>query len=314
MQIRTVFTIAILLACTLMACSLFTHGDEQTQVPPDPPPSTTNSLATTATAVPYFGEESNEERVARAEVTQRDESADVLRDPPPSTGSPQATAAAAVPYFGEESIEERIARADTIVKARLSRTTNEVITAAVEGWSGSYSIAVKFHLTVSEYLSGSGANEITATAVRWKSFNTRMEAEDAIPGIVAMRNTIWDDREAIFFLNDSDPEGYFSSVGQGANDHLLVYYWAGLDDYYSLLSKYRRVWLPSAGTTATGDSQEFLLAVPEPSPAAPTITLGELRHRITSVNAELNGGDGSDAYKDCIRNKKLSQNHSAQMP
>ena len=235
-------------------------------------------------------------------VSQRDEPAEVLQDPPPSTSSAQAAIAAPVPYFGEESIEERIAKADTIVKARLNRTTSEVIAAAIEGWSGSYSVAVKFHLTVNEYLKGSGANGITATAVRWNVFNTRIEAEDAIQGIVAKRDATWDDREAIFFLNDSDPGGYFSSVGQVANDHYLAY-WTYPDDYYTLRSRYRKVWLPSAETTATGDAQEFLLAVPEPGLVTPTITLGELNSRITSVNAELNGGDGSDEYKECIRLK-----------
>ena len=212
-----------------------------------------------------------------------------------------------MPYFGEASIEERIAWADTIVKARLNRTTSEVMAVAVEGWIGSYIVAVKFHLTVSEYLHGSGGNSITATAVWWNStLETPKEAEDIVPGILASRDTSWDGREAIFFLNSSDPGGYFSSVAQGENDHFLVY-WGDLDDGYTLHSRYRKVWLPSAGTTATSDSQEFLLAAPEPGVDTPTITLGELKRRITAVNAELSAGDGSDAYKDCVRNKYVGE-------
>ena len=289
-----------------MACSLFTHGDEQIQVPPDPPPSTTNSLATAATAVPYFGEESNEERVARAEVTQRDEPDKVLVEPPPATGSPPATTAAAVPYFGEESIEERVAKADTIVKARLDRATSEIITTTAEGWGGKYYVAVRFRLTVSEYLGGSGGNEITALWVRGKPFDTRTEAETAAPAIAAGRNTTWDNREAIFFLTEEHRDDIFSAAVQGANDFFLSI-GGPYQDMYSLHNRYRKLWLPSAGTTATGDSQEFLLAAPEPGLATSTIALGELKRRVASVNAELIGGDGSDAYKDCIRNKHQSE-------
>ena len=84
-----------------------------------------------------------------------DPSEEALRPPPPPTG-PSTVITAAVPYFGEESIEERIARADTIVKARLNQTTSETITSTDEGWIGKYYVALKFHLTVSEYLNGSG--------------------------------------------------------------------------------------------------------------------------------------------------------------
>ena len=230
-----------------------------------------------------------------------DPSEEGLRPPPPPTG-PSTVITAAVPYFGEESIEERIARADTIVKARLNQTTSETITSTDEGWIGKYYVALRFRLTVSEYLNGSGGNSITALTIQGGTYDAQKEAEAAAPGIVAKRVATWDDREAIFFLNEEDPEGTFSASVQGANDYFLTV-GGTYQDMYSLHNRYRKLWLPSAGTTATGDSQEFLLAVPESGLDTPTITLGALKSRITSVNAELNGGDGSEAYKDCIRNK-----------
>ena len=49
-----------------------------------------------------------------------------------------------------------------------------------------------------------------------------------------------------------------------------------------------------------GDGQEFLLDMPPP---VETITLGDLKTRITEVTAELNGGDGSEEYRECVVSK-----------
>ena len=222
--------------------------------------------------------------------------------PPPSTGSPPTGLTSAVPYFGEESIEERIARADIIVRARLSTTTSEVVRGTGEGWSDYYYVALKFHLTVSEYLHGSGANSIAAFTIQGANYDTQKEAEDAKRDIFTNRIDTWDDREAIIFLTEDDPDGAFSPEVQGANDYFLTI-GGPFQDTYSLHDRHRKLWLPSAGTTATGDDKEFLLAVPEPGKDTPTITIRELKSRITAVNAELNAGDGSDAYRTCVRNK-----------
>ena len=246
MRMRTI--LIMLLACTLLTCSLIAQRDEQAEAPPAPTP--------------------------------------------PPTIEPPA-------YFGEESIEERIAKADIVVTARLDRTTTEVATTTAEHWSGKYYPALRFHLTVSEYLNGSGANSITVLTVQGVTYDTEKEAEDAAPGIVATRDATWDDREAILFLTEEHRSDIFSASVQGANDYYLAT-GGPYQDMYSLHNRYRKLWLPSAGTPATGDDQEFLLAVPEPNIDTPTITLGELKRRITAVNAKLNAGDGSDAYKGCI--------------
>ena len=265
---RTRLIITMLLACALLACSLFTRPDQPVGPTVAPP-----AL-------------------------------------PPSTGSPPTAGSAANPFFGEQSIEERIVNADIVVKARLATTTSEVITATIENWSGDYFVTVKFHLGVTEYLKGSGTSSITATAVWWNAFNTRQEAETAAPGVVARRDTTWDDREAIFFIYATYPDDYSSNVEQSASDHFFVY-WNYPDDYYSLHSVYSKLWLPSAGTSATGDDQEFLLAVPEPGKDTPTITIRELKSRISAVDAEVNAGDGSHAYRNCVsykyRNERTEQ-------
>ena len=75
----------------------------------------------------------------------------------------------------------------------------------------------------------------------------------------------------------------------------------------SLHNRSSELWLPDAGTAGTGDSQEFLLAAPEPDIVTPIITLEELKGRIASINAELNAGDGSDAYRQCISWKHANE-------
>ena len=144
---------------------------------------------------------------------------------------------------------------------------------------------------------------------------------------MAARDSQWDNREAVVLLNASipptahflqEPNHYFMARGHGTS--------FPDDDFYSLYSNHRRGLLPSAdsGGGNSGDSQVFLLALPEPpasNAATPkttrrrsippggdlsngrTITLGALKGIIGTVMAEYNGGDGSEAYKKCVRDK-----------
>ena len=222
---------------------------------------------------------------------------------------------AATPILGETSLEERIANYPTVVKARMTSESIEVVAGAGR-LQGKYFAAVKFDLAVSEYLNGTGADSITAI---WggDDFDNRQEAEDALPDIRARRDTQWDNREAVFFLQDV-PVNLIPTL-QGDNHYFLASGFSYRDNY-SLSSKYHKLWLPAAAaaTGATGqsgtagDSQEFLLAVPTgpvgaagasgaSTPAGSTITLGALKQRIAAVTAELNAGDGSEEYKDCVK-------------
>ena len=221
---------------------------------------------------------------------------------------------AAIRILGETSLEERIANYPTVVKARMTSESIEVVAGAGR-LQGKYYAAVKFDLAVSEYLNGTGADSITAIWVPADEFDNRQEAEDALPDIRARRDTQWDNREAIFFLQDV-PVNLIPTL-QGDNHYFLAS-GSGFSyrDNYSLSSKYHKLWLPAAaaatGQSGTaGDGQEFLLAMPAgaagasgaSTPAGSTITLGALKQRIAAVTAELNAGDGSEEYKDCVRFK-----------
>ncbi len=203
-------------------------------------------------------------------------------------------------YAGDSLIEEKIIESSVVVRAAMTSFSSEVVVDA----DSKYAVALKFDLTVSEYLKGTGPTGIVAVWVDGRSYDTNSEANDAKAVILAERDDQWDDREAIIFL-------YGVGSGFGAlldgqlqlPDHLLLALGDRhfSDDRYSLHSKTYKAWLPAAtSTSSTGDSREFLLDVPPPTE---TTTLGNLKKRITGVTAELDGGDGSEAYRVCVLEK-----------
>ena len=228
-------------------------------------------------------------------------------------------------FNGETSLEERTANYSTVVRARMTSKSTEVVAGAGR-FEGNYYAATKFNLEVSEYLNGTGVDNITAIWVAADEFGTRQEAEDALPDIHARRDTQWDNREAVFFLQDlRDAHAQVLDVLALRGDNLYVlsfdFAYPGQDGY-SLSSKVSKLWLPAAAdaTGATGeagsvgDRQEFLLAMSNDpagaegasganTPTGSTITLGDLKHRIAAVNAELNAGDGTREYEECIKYK-----------
>ena len=212
-------------------------------------------------------------------------------------------------FPGEMTLEQRIIDHPTIVKAQLSSITGEtmqIMDSTRPSIHEKYFIVLKFNLAVVEYLQGTGDSNIVAVWVS-RGFDTDAEAVAAIPTELSSRDDQWDDREAIFFL-DGEPENYlFPSSLRMAGYYLLsTGYGHGFDDTYTIRSQSLKTWLPAAvPNSPASESQEFLLAAPEPgsSLSPPTITLGDMKRLIAEVYAELNGGDGSQTHKDCVRFK-----------
>ena len=216
----------------------------------------------------------------------------------------QTGSASVVAYDGPMSLEERIFASPVIVRVRLDSVSSTVESGSAPDGTTKYVPLLEFSFTVLEYLKGSGPSSIVAV---WESrpvFNTRLEAETALPAIVAARDSQWDDREAIVFLEYSI--SYLSSTQQAGRFHLA---WQRsippYEDQYSLANRFQKLWLPTeaAGgisTQASGDQQRFLMDVPPSTGAAPTITLGEMKDRIAAVTTKLNAGDGSPEYSECV--------------
>ena len=206
---------------------------------------------------------------------------DIVVGPPPGGGSTASSGGdIALPlYAGDSLIEEKVINSSTVVRATMASSSLEVIVDA----DGEYAVAVKFNLTVTEYLKGTGPSSIVAVWVDGNFYDSREKADSRRDVILAERDTQWDEREAIIFLY-----GVLSGFGASLDaqlqraDHFLLYVGDpySLDDFYSLHSKRNKRWLPAASTTSTGDSQEFLLDVPPPME---TITLGEIKRRIAQL-------------------------------
>ncbi len=208
-------------------------------------------------------------------------------------------------YLGPRSLDERILASPVIARVRLDSTTSTVESGTTyEGQK--YLALLEFNFSVQEYLKGSGASNIVAVWAAAPFFDTRQEAEAVLPDIVADRDTQWDDREAIVFLQQ-DYGGFLSSTEEADRYYLA---WGGSwtipDDGYSIASLHNKLWLPAeaaigAPSQSSGDQQSFLMDVPPDTGTAPTITLGEVKSRIAGVAAKQNAGDGSEEYLECVR-------------
>ena len=271
--------ILIPLVAILLACGLFTRADDPaTQVGETPSPT------------PQVGEPP--------------------QIPPPTGGSPPTSPTTSyvpvIPFHGDRLVEEKIIERSVVVKATMTSFSSEVIVDT----DSRHRAVLKFSLDVSEYLKGTGPSSIVAVWVDGRSYDTNDEANDAKAVILAERDDQWDGREAIIFLFDG--ANVFGPL-RSTQLQLAGHYFLALgdryspDDRYSLHSRVNKIWLPAAtSTSSTGDGQEFLLDVPPPpgsGSTAPTVTLGNLKTRITEVAAEINGGDGSEAYKECVRDR-----------
>ena len=202
-------------------------------------------------------------------------------------------------YAGDSLIEEKVIDSAVVVRATMTSLSSEVIVYP----NSKYAVALKFNLDVSEYLKGTGPSSIVAVWVDGNSYDSRNRADSRRDVLLGERDTQWDDREAIIFLY-----GVLSGFGASLDaqlqraDYFLIYVGDPYspDDFYSLHSKRNKRWLPAASTTSTGDSQEFLLDMPPPTE---TITLSELKRRIAELSTELDGGNGSEEYQECVLEK-----------
>ena len=222
-------------------------------------------------------------------------------------------------YYGPSSLEERIAEADVIAKVKLCSVSSGV-DLHDDGGTGdtAYVITLEYRFAVLEYLKGSGGSELVAVAYDpTRRYETREAATASGVDLRDQRHTQWDNREAIIFLGDAVP---WLPSSREANRYRFGTAYGG-EDYYTIVSPYNKGWLPEElvnGATGSagmqGDNQRFLLDVPSSvssrdtgsraastrSGEAPTITLAALKERIAAIEDEVNAGDGSEKYQDCI--------------
>ena len=233
-------------------------------------------------------------------------------EPTPTPQVPTRMLGSGPDYYGVAPVEETIAWADVIARVELLS-----VTAVAEQQTGQtdYVAALDYRFRVLEYLRGSGGSELVAVA--WDGLETFANSGNAVTRATALkdrRDTQWDSREAILFLESGHPA--LPSTSQ-ANRYRLggVYFDQPWEDYYTIASRWDKKWLPAASSGAGGesggsDTQRFLLDVPAASggaagqsEGAPTITLAALKTKIAANTAAIAAGGGSKAYKDCLHLK-----------
>ena len=212
---------------------------------------------------------------------------------PSSTGSPRMISSLPPSplYAGDSLIEEKIIDSDVIVRATMTDFDSELY---LDPW-GEYRVQLSFHLNVTKYLKGSGPGEVVAEWVDGHSHDSTNEAYERLDDVLSARDDRWDDREAIIFL-------YEKNAGRGPDGNRLLLSWGVhgyfYEDRYSLHSNWEKRWLPSVDPGANGgDLHGFLLDVP------PAITFDSLRDHILDVTHELESGDGSEEYRECVLEK-----------
>ena len=167
---------------------------------------------------------------------------------------------------------------------------------------------------VHEYLKGSGPDEIVVEVRHFDNINftSLSEALAFAAQTVADRNSGWDDRPGILFLNRlSEAESYFPTrltyvpsylsllphIKDSENFGFTLSNTEFQDDFLYTIDTLSRAWLPSLPTQEDGE-QRFMTSVEEDPP--PVISRSELRARIAEIDALERAGESIEGYEYCL--------------
>ena len=219
-------------------------------------------------------------------------------------------------YAGATSLEERIAWSDVIARVRLLSVSSAADPQDFDGdGTLEYYGALEHRFQALEYLKGKGGGELVGVVYDPLAYSTSQDAIANADVLLAGRDAQWDGREAIVFLRDDSPQSDRYWLGNAfASEPNPLH-----KDAYTIASIHTKNWLPEASTnnnrrSGVGD-QVYLLDVPGSGEGAglsrsvrsgattPTITKDDLKARIATIEAEVAGGDGSQAYRDCVFRK-----------
>ena len=212
------------------------------------------------------------------------------------------------------SIEMRVIRSDAIVRVRQPSVTGKIqsIPSADEGVAPTYRPWIIFRFPVIEYLKGNGDDEII---VEWSfvgewpregkhTFLTREEAQDALTGGLAGRDTSLETRDSVLFLVAAQQNG--GTSGAAATEYNFTRY--ASNEY--ALGENSKPWLPLAefdsGASGQNDGEPMYLTdanVVTGNSELSTISLSDLRASVESVAAILEAGAGIEGYEGCVKQR-----------
>ncbi len=199
------------------------------------------------------------------------------------------------------TLEEFIFRSDVIARVSLLSVAAKGKTVpSGEGVAPTYEPMqeLRFRVLQGGYLKGSGGSEITVEVldVLGHTYVSEWQASRVAQSWLEDRNTTWDGREAVVFL-----ERHASTAPNYRFTKALAY---GRDYAVDSLDP---AWLPvdTAPTGTQGASDPVFLSGPAPegNSAMPTIALAGLQSKIAAVTAELAAGAGIAGYEECVRRR-----------
>ncbi len=211
------------------------------------------------------------------------------------------------------SLEEQIYYSDVIVRATLKSATSTTETVD-SGASATYRPVHELRFIIHEYLKGSGPSEAVVVAARGDEYATVAEAHKKADWAMTHRNTTWDSRQGVLFMvklpSSYNPASAASAATTTAFGLLRGSMGESLPWWGHTVDTLSRGWLPAGDATggvssdggASGAASVSFIEDGSKSPY-PTVTLGQLRTKISEMVATLKAGEGIDGYDECIRRK-----------
>ena len=257
------------------------------------------------------------------EETERQSSSSPTVTPIPETSTIPAI------FIEAPSIDEQIFMSGVIVRSQLDSVQAAMETVdSGDGQPAGYRAVHELRFRAFEYLKGSGPGAVTVVVRGSHVFDNSGDALAEAQYRVATRNTVWDEREAILFLNVSTAEYGSASERSPVRSALDsqegdVFEFtrsnqAVQGDWDYTIDTLSRAWLPAfepisreedSGTT--GEQQVFVIETGSPGVR---VELGVLRQEIAAWDAAIDAGSGIDGYINCLFAQLLHQRYRRALP
>ena len=215
--------------------------------------------------------------------------------------------------YRSPSIDQQILDADAIVVASLVSVTAGVQTIPGKpGVASTYRPMQTLSFRATEYLKGTGPTEFMVEVLDssrgihthgdlYEGYLTEAEARTAAEELVSQRNTTWDNRPAVIFL-----EGPITSASPSVQSGQVYGFTLSNQgvqtDFEYSVDTLSRTWLPAkeaiSSESSTASGTEYITDGAKNPPSVTTISA--LKTRIGEIDALLKAGDGSEDYNRCV--------------
>ena len=219
-------------------------------------------------------------------------------------------------YSVSPSLEEQVFFSDAIVRASLlSASAGTESVPSDPGVAPTYRAVHELRFTVHEYLKGSGPSEVVVVVRDEDTFVAETDALSWAQEQLTERETIWDDREGVFFLRTAEP---YQSGGASGDSQRSTEQSSPVPALELTLSNpvfqtpwdysidtLSRAWLPArdaeSPTTRSSESSRAQVYITDGSQSPPpVVSLLDLRSQIAELETTLASGGGIEGFRECI--------------